>query len=406
MPKRKKSELPTIKKGANGDFFCYYGGKKVYLARDEEKAKEKLVRMLEAEIAIGEKGKRAARAEQDRSIAVEPVSAGNVVKVQEILLDFLKENQEHRDLSKIRRVVKIAYEMYGDMDAEDFGQVAFLAVRKKLVRENLSWNYINDLMAFVKSAFRRGVENRKISENVYFFLTLVKPLRRGQAKTNPPRMDVSDEDFVKTLPFLLPTVRDMVVLQRISGMRPSEMFKIRACDLDMSGDVWLYCPVGKTARFGIQRTIGFGRFEQEILKRRMEGKSRNARLFSPLDTIRDRYGDSIAKDARETRQLKPEYNKNSYRRAITRAIERANATFEKEGREDRIQPWTPYQLRHASATFLSLYMGQDAAAAVLGHVNTRITQVYDHSQKLKVVEIVRRRDELFGEQIKGLIGED
>ena len=112
MPKRKKSDLPVIKKGANGDFFCYHGGKKIYLARDEEKAKEKLVRLLEVEIALGEAAK-----PSSRSIAVEPVPAGAVVKVQEILLDFLKENQEHRDLSKIRRVVKIAYEMYGDMDA-------------------------------------------------------------------------------------------------------------------------------------------------------------------------------------------------------------------------------------------------------------------------------------------------
>ena len=77
MPKRKKSELPVIKKGANGDFFCYKDGKKVYLARDEEKAKEKLVRMLEAEIALGEDAKHS----QVRSIAVDRIPAGTVVRV-------------------------------------------------------------------------------------------------------------------------------------------------------------------------------------------------------------------------------------------------------------------------------------------------------------------------------------
>ncbi|MDO4857447.1 MAG: hypothetical protein Q4A17_05835 [Thermoguttaceae bacterium] len=54
--------------------------KKVYLARDEEKAKEKLVRMLEAEIAIREDAKHS----QVRSIAVDRIPAGTVVRVDAV----------------------------------------------------------------------------------------------------------------------------------------------------------------------------------------------------------------------------------------------------------------------------------------------------------------------------------
>lgn len=398
MPKRKKSELPTIKKGANGDFFCYFGGKKVYLAREEAKAKEKLLEILRDDIG---------QAEHGRSMAVkrDPAPPVGVVKVQEILLDFLKAHEGHRDFSKMKRAARGVYEMYGDMAADDFGQVAFEAVRKKFIGENLSWSYINDLMSYIKNAFRLGVENRKVPENVFFFLQIIKPLHRGQAKTLPPRLDVPDEDIVRTLEFLSPTVRDMVVLQRISGMRPSEMFKLRACDIDTSGDVWLYCPKGKTARFGIERNIAFGRYEQEILKRRMARKGRTEPLFAPIDAVRDRYGVKAQIDQRRVRQLRETYSKDSYLRAIRRAIERGNRELKERGAGDHIPHWTPYQLRHASATFLSLCMGRDAAATVLGHTSTRTTRGYDHSEKQKVVEIVRKRDALFGDQIKGLMGE-
>lgn len=399
MPKRKKSDLPVIKKGANGDFFCYYGGKKVYLAREEEKAKEKLLEILHADIGQGEV--------QRKKVAAGPApKAAAEVKVQEVLLDFLKENEGHRDFSKMKRAARAVYEMYGDLEAADFGQVAFEAVRKKFIAENLSWSYINDLMGYIKTAFRLGVENRKVPENVFFFLQIIKPLHRGQAKTLPPRLDVADEDIIRTLDYLAPTVRDMVLLQRISGMRPSEMFKLRACDIDMSADVWVYSPVGKTARFGIQRNIAFGRFEQEILRRRMEKKGKTEPLFAPIDAVRDRYGENVQIDQRRTRQLREVYSKDSYLRAIRRAIDRGNRDLETRGVKDRINHWTPYQLRHASATFLSLYMGRDAAATLLGHTSTRTTRGYDHSEKQKVMEVVRKRDAMFGEQIKGLIGED
>ena len=158
--------------------------------------------LLQSDIGQGEVQRKKAAAGPAPKIVGE-------VKVQEVLLDFLKRNEGHRDFSKMKRAARAVYEMYGDLEVADFGQVAFEAVRKKFIAENLSWSYINDLMAYIKTAFRLGVENRKVPENVFFFLQIIKPLHRGQAKTLPPRLDVADEDIVRTLDYLAPTVRDI-----------------------------------------------------------------------------------------------------------------------------------------------------------------------------------------------------
>ena len=55
-------------------------------------------------------------------------------------------------------------------------------------------------------------------------LAYVKPLAAGEARESTPREDVAETDVLHTLPFMLPIIRDMVILQRISGARPSEIF--------------------------------------------------------------------------------------------------------------------------------------------------------------------------------------
>lgn len=77
----------------------------------------------------------------------------------------------------------------------------------------------------------------------------------------------------------------------------------------------------------------------------------------------------------------------------------------KEGRpeSDLIRHWSPYQLRHATATFLSLLMSRDDAATALGHASTNITQIYDHSEVEKTLRFVRERDKTCGAAIAGLI---
>lgn len=58
----------------------------------------------------------------------------------------------------------------------------------------------------------------------------------------------------------------MIDLQRPTGMRPGEAVIMRTCDLDVSGEVWVYIPDRhKTEHHGRQRQIVLGPRAQERL---------------------------------------------------------------------------------------------------------------------------------------------
>ena len=59
------------------------------------------------------------------------------------------------------------------------------------------------------------------------------------------------------------------------------------------------------------------------------------------------------------------YTRHSYRVAVQRACKRAG-----------IPAWSPRQLRHTRATAIRRAFGLEAAKAVLGHTDTKITEIY------------------------------
>ena len=59
------------------------------------------------------------------------------------------------------------------------------------------------------------------------------------------------------------------------------------------------------------------------------------------------------------------YTRHSYRTAVQRACRRAG-----------IPVWSPRQLRHTRATLIRQAYGLEAAKAVLGHADTKITEIY------------------------------
>lgn len=61
------------------------------------------------------------------------------------------------------------------------------------------------------------------------------------------------------------------------------------------------------------------------------------------------------------------YDHRALRRAVERACQRA-----------KVEPWSPYQIRHAAATDVANKAGQDAAQAHLGHASGAVTKRYIH----------------------------
>ena len=434
--------LPSIYQTQRGDFYCTYRTRKIYLGRDPETARSRLIQMLTEEdrqlqkpaaeckltpfrkpivkknpapAPISHDSQTEPQSSELRLSTVEfrppepPVSAirKDSYTVTELIVKYLESVRHHSHFYSIRTAMKTLKDRYGTTDAEDFGPIALKDCRDQFRAADYDRNYINVLTRYIVDAFKFGVANELVSEGVAVRLTFVKPLKPGDAKENAPREEVSDTEIIKTLPHLLPTIRDMVILQRISGMRPSELFRMTLEQfVKRDPDGWVYMPFKhKTQIHNKSRVIAFGKYEIAILERHARGKQPDEPLFSPRDAWLER----AERLGYKTPQPQPNYNnyytKDSYSTNIARTIKRANERMRKEGRpeSDLIQHWSPYQLRHATATFLSLLMSRDDAATALGHASTNTTQIYDHSEVEKALRFVRERDKTCGGAIAGLI---
>ena len=92
------------------------------------------------------------------------------------------------------------------------------------------------------------------------------------------------------------------------------------------------------------------------------------------------------------------YNKNSYRLAVLRAIEKANRQLPED---QRIPDWTPYELRHSAASAISVELGGDAATSQLGHTSPTTTAIYLHREVEKLVKLATEREKHNPFAVKG-----
>ena len=140
-------------------------------------------------------------------------------------------------------------------------------------------------MKALRAILKWGISYDLVPPEVLAKVQSVPAVKKGEypwLKETKKRVDVPDEVVLQTLPFLPPTVADMVRLQRGASMRPGEVCGLKVGDLDMSGDLW---HVGKqehkTASTGVTRFFAFNRAETEILRRRCVGKLREDYLIFP-----------------------------------------------------------------------------------------------------------------------------
>lgn len=81
-----------------------------------------------------------------------------------------------------------------------------------------------------------------------------------------------------------PTIAGMVEVQRLAAMRPSEVCKMKAGDIDRSKDIWLYQPDShKNGWREHVRIIPLGKPEQEIIAPRLDDKAPDAKATKAND---------------------------------------------------------------------------------------------------------------------------
>lgn len=243
-------------------------------------------------------------------------------------------------------------------------------------RGALSRPYVNRLVSRVRSVFKWGVSEGLAPVEVWQGLTAVEGLRRGRcaAKDPEPVRPVSEDQIEETLPHLPPVVRDMVLLQRASGMRPGELCTVTMRQINFEEGLWVYRPTHhKTAHHGKSREVFLGPRCQEILRPYLRSEL-DLPLFSPAESEQRRRGGSQA-----PARARSAYGPVTYARAIRRACERAG-----------VDHWTPNRLRHARATELRAAFGLDTAGAVLGHTRLETTQIYAEQARTRAVEAALR----------------
>ena len=335
--------------------------------------------------------------------------------VKELAVAFLDHTKATQDIADYKHcrtaVVDFLLKLYGDdTPADAFKPSCLKLVREEMIRSRrFCRNTINKYVRRIVSMFMWGVENDSVPETTWRALKAVKALPKSYPGTfdHAEREGVPKHVVAATLPFLAPVVAAMVQLQYLTGMRPSEVFRMTVGDIDQSrgNGLWYYVPKShKTERHIGKKPIPLGAVHQALIEPYLIGKNPSEAVFSPRTAMEERNAEKranrktkltpsqIAKE--KARAAKPSpynefYDENSYRKAIEYAIKKGNRHFPDS---DKIPHWHPYLLRNSAATDIELEHGLDVAQAQLGHTSANMTKRYSSAQ-------LKHREKMAREQV-------
>lgn len=256
---------------------------------------------------------------------------------------------------------------------------------------------VNLYVSHVVGMFAWAVSREIVPPETLTALRTVRPLRRGRAPVPgvaPPRppvkvRPVGSAVLALTRANVSPTIRDMIDVQALTAMRPSELCAMRLADLYETDDAdvayYLVRPdANKVDHHDIERVVALGPRTLALLApyiaRARALDPERSYLFRPCDAHADHLAERHA--ARQTplscgntpgtnRKGNPEwapgehYTPASYRKAITRGCERAG-----------VAPWSPNQLRHSGATAIASRTAIEVAREQLGHTSIATTAGY------------------------------
>ena len=160
-------------------------------------------------------------------------------------------------------------ELYVALPAAEFSPAKLDAVRRRMIAKGHVRAKVNHHVQRIRRMFRWGVEKELVPAVVLHGLAALAGLRAGRsdAKEAPPVKPVEGTAVDAVLPHLSSVVRAMVQVQRLCGMRPGEVCRMTAGEIDRGADVWLYQPVRhKGAWRGKPRVVAIGPKAQDILK--------------------------------------------------------------------------------------------------------------------------------------------
>ncbi len=324
---------------------------------------------------------------------------------------YQKNGNPTRTLDQVKQAIKAVKKLHGNRPVAKFGPLCLLAIQRDLAAGGATRSYVNKLISEIKRMFKWGVSRELVPPAVQTALSTVEGLRMGRTAARESRPVLPVEDWVveATLPHLPAVAADMVRFQRLTGCRPGEVCQLRPADVDRSAEVWEYRPEShKTQHRGRERIVYVGPQAQDVLRPYLL-RDAWAACFSPAESEDKRRDEQREKrktrvqpsqwdrrKARPKRQPRTAYTKDSYRRAVARAAEKANARRLQEAQgagvadPAPIPHWHPNQLRHSAGTRIRRQYGLEAAQVILGHAKADITQIYAERDAKLAREIAKR----------------
>lgn len=308
------------------------------------------------------------------------------------------------ELSSMKKALQPLREMYASTPACEFSPKCLILVRETMIAKGWARSNINQQIHRIRRMFKWGVEQEFIPGGVSHGLQAVAGLKRGRskAKESAPILPVAGEHVEAVLPYLARRIVAMIRLQQLSGMRPGEVCDMRPCDIDTSGEVWIYAPPHhKTAHHGYLRRIYLNEAAQKVLRPFLL-RDAQAHCFSPEEAESERRalqhaqritplscGNTPGSNRQDDPAWTPgtRYDTMTYGRAIQRGIVRANEDREPE---NKIPRWTPHRLRHTFATTIRATQGLENAQVLLGHARADVTQVYACVNERAAIEAIKK----------------
>lgn len=410
MP-RKPGHVPSYRlHKPSGQARVIIDGEHVYLGLYASPESHERYARLIAERAASSNG---GRTKQNGRLTGAPVPIGNPdLQICELVVAYMKfaksyytkDSEKGKECTEIRLALRPLLQLYTNEKARNFGPLALKAVRQFMVDSDLSRGVINHRVNKIKRMFKWAVSEELVPPSVYEGVRTVTGLLYGRttARESEPIKPVDKEWVDAILPFVWPPVAAMIQVQWFAGMRPGEVVLMRPCDIDMSGDIWIYEPLDHKNRWrNHRRLIPLGPKTQAIVRPFLD-RPADQYIFSPREgevaTNAERRknrktpmtpSQAKRKPKKHSRRAKRDrYDTYSYRRAITYGIEQANKK-RKEQNQPQVPDWCPLQIRHSRATEVRKQHGLEAAQVALGHKNANITEVYAERNLALAIEIAK-----------------
>lgn len=319
---------------------------------------------------------------------------------------YSKDGKPTAELNKITTAMSVVNRLFGTKPANDFGPLALKSCREAFIADRGNCRkLVNEQVVRIRRIFEWCASEELINGTICHNLKTVKGLRigRSKAKESDPVKPVPDEYVDAIREHVSSAIWAAVQVQRLTGMRSTELLTMRGRDIDMTGRVWIYRPARhKTQHHGHARVVEIGPKAQAILATVLKPDV-DAYLFDPRDAIRERASkapthrraDQKPNPRKSKRVVRARYDHDGYRIAIVRGCDAADAAAKNEkglpvDSERMIPRWNPHRLRHNFATRIRKEFGVELARVLCGHRTIDVTELYGEIDRAKARDAIER----------------